>query len=130
MIKAGQNFLKTMQWDESEGKTRDDAFYRWSGLWRQRWPAEAFQHCLLHGSLAQHGLPADDRNLQKALVSCHVARNLKSEFNDQAWAGKVNDGGFVYTAAQGGNSMAGKEASGGLRSYASALRYISQGSKA
>jgi len=25
-IKAGQDFLKTMQWDESEGKTREDAF--------------------------------------------------------------------------------------------------------
>ena len=37
-------------------------------------------------------------------------QNLKSEFNDQAWSGKVNDGGFVYTAAQGGRSMAGKEA--------------------
>ena len=46
-------------------------------------------------------------------------QNLKSEFNDQAWAGKVNDGGFIYTAAQGGSSMAGKEANGGLRSYAS-----------
>ncbi len=46
-------------------------------------------------------------------------QNLKSEFNDQTWAGKVNDGGFIYTAAQGGSSMAGKEANGGLRSYAS-----------
>ena len=26
-------------------------------------------------------------------------QNLKSEFNDQPWADKVNDGGFIYTAA-------------------------------
>ena len=45
-------------------------------------------------------------------------QNLKSEFNDQAWAGKVNDGGFIYTAANGGSSVAGKAADGGLRSYA------------
>ena len=33
-IKAGQDFLKTMQWDETEGKTREDAFYGVRGLWR------------------------------------------------------------------------------------------------
>ena len=46
-------------------------------------------------------------------------QNLKSEFNDQPWAGKVNDGGFIYTAANGGSSLAGNEPGGGLRSYAS-----------
>ena len=49
-------------------------------------------------------------------------QNLKSEFNDQPWAGKVNDGGFVYTAAANGgeSSVAGKAVQdGGLRSYAS-----------
>ena len=70
-------------------------------------------------ALRDTGLPADDPNLQKALVFVSRCQNLKSEFNDQAWAGKVNDGGFIYTAAQGGSSMAGKEANGGLRSYAS-----------
>ncbi len=44
---------------------------------------------------------------------------MKSEFNDQAWAGKINDGGFMYTAANGGQSVAGKTDGGGLRSYAS-----------
>ena len=29
--RSGQNFLKTMQWDECEGKTRDDAFYGGAG---------------------------------------------------------------------------------------------------
>ncbi len=45
-------------------------------------------------------------------------QNKKSEFNDRAWAGKVDDGGFIYTAANGGSSVAGKTADGGLRSYA------------
>jgi squalene-hopene/tetraprenyl-beta-curcumene cyclase len=70
-------------------------------------------------SLRDTGLPADDPNLKKALIFVSRCQNLKSEFNDQAWAGKVNDGGFVYTAAQGGSSMAGKLPDGGLRSYAS-----------
>ena len=64
-------------------------------------------------------MPADDPSLKKALIFVSRCQNLKSEFNDQEWAGKVNDGGFIYTAANGGQSMAGKEADGGLRSYAS-----------
>ena len=46
-------------------------------------------------------------------------QNLKSEFNDQPWADKVNDGGFIYTASLGGSSVAGRTENGGLRSYAS-----------
>ena len=54
-------------------------------------------------ALRDTGLPADDPALQKALVFVSRCQNLKSEFNDQPWAGKVNDGGFVYTAANGGD---------------------------
>jgi squalene-hopene/tetraprenyl-beta-curcumene cyclase len=57
--------------------------------------------------------------LQKAIVFVSRCQNLKSEFNDQAWASKINDGGFIYTAANGGQSMAGDATGGGLRSYAS-----------
>jgi squalene-hopene/tetraprenyl-beta-curcumene cyclase len=119
VIKAGQNFLKTMQWDESEGKTRDDAFYGGAGYGGGNSRPDLSNTAFFMEALRDTGLPADDPNLQKALVFVSRCQNLKSEFNDQAWAGKVNDGGFVYTAAQGGGSMAGKEASGGLRSYAS-----------
>ena len=59
-------------------------------------------------ALRDTGLPADDPGLQKALVFVSRCQNLKSEFNDQPWAGKVNDGGFIYTAANGGSSVAGK----------------------
>jgi squalene-hopene/tetraprenyl-beta-curcumene cyclase len=45
---------------------------------------------------------------------------LESPLNDTPFASKLNDGGFYYTPAAGGDSMAGKdEATGGLRSYAS-----------
>jgi squalene-hopene/tetraprenyl-beta-curcumene cyclase len=119
VIKAGQNFLKTMQWDEGEGKTRDDAFYGGAGYGGGNSRPDLSNTAFFMEALRDTGLPADDPNLQKALVFVSRCQNLKSEFNDQAWAGKVNDGGFVYTAAQGGTSMAGKEANGGLRSYAS-----------
>ena len=119
VIKAGQDFLKSMQWDESEGKPRDDPFYGGAGYGGGNSRPDLSNTAFFMEALRDTGLPADDPNLQKALVFVSRCQNLKSEFNDQAWAGKINDGGFIYTAAQGGSSMAGKEANGGLRSYGS-----------
>jgi squalene-hopene/tetraprenyl-beta-curcumene cyclase len=119
-IKAGQEFLKSMQWDETEGKPRSDAFYGGAGYGGSNSRPDLSNTAFFIDTLRETGLPADDPNLQKAIVFVSRCQNLKSEFNDQPWSSKVNDGGFVYTAANGGQSMAGKTADGaGLRSYAS-----------
>jgi squalene-hopene/tetraprenyl-beta-curcumene cyclase len=118
-LKAGQDFLKTMQWDEGEGKTREDAFYGGAGYGGSNSRPDLSNTAFYIEALRETGLPADDPNLQKAVVFLSRCQNLKSEFNDQPWAGKINDGGFIYTAANGGQSMAGQSAGGGLRSYAS-----------
>jgi squalene-hopene/tetraprenyl-beta-curcumene cyclase len=118
-IKAGQEFLKSMQWDETEGKTREDTFYGGAGYGGRNSRPDLSNTAFFMEALRDTGLPADDPNLQKALVFVSRCQNLKSEFNDQPWAAKVNDGGFVYTAARGGETFAGKTADGGLRSYAS-----------
>jgi squalene-hopene/tetraprenyl-beta-curcumene cyclase len=118
-IKACQNFLKTMQWDESEGKTRDDSFYGGAGYGGKNSRPDLSNTAFLVEALRDTGLPADDPSLKKALVFVSRCQNLKSEFNDQPWSAKVDDGGFIYTAAQGGVSMAGTLSGGGLRSYAS-----------
>jgi squalene-hopene/tetraprenyl-beta-curcumene cyclase len=118
-VKAGQEFLKTMQWDESEGKSRDDAFYGGAGYGGTNSRPDLSNTAFFIEALRETGLPADDPNLQKAIIFVSRCQNLKSEFNDQAWAAKVNDGGFIYTAAKGGQTMAGEAPGGGLRSYAS-----------
>ena len=118
-IKAGQEFLKTMQWDESEGKTRNDAFYGGAGYGGTNSRPDLSNTAFFIDALRETGLSADDPNLQKAIVFVSRCQNLKSEFNDQPWASKINDGGFVYTAANSGQSMAGQSPGGGLRSYAS-----------
>src|SRR5205814_10703654 len=47
-------------------------------------------------------------------------RTLDGPYNTTPFAAKVNDRGFYYTPAAGGNSQAGNdEETGGLRSYAS-----------
>ncbi len=119
IIKASREFLKTMQWDESEGKTRENAFYGGAGYGGSNSRPDLSNTAFYMEALRETGLPADDPHLQKALVFISRCQNLNSEFNDQAWASKINDGGFVYTAANGGQSMAGKTDDGGLRSYAS-----------
>lgn len=119
LIKGGQQFLKTMQWDESEGKSRGSDFYGGAGYGGGNSRPDLSNTAFMMEALRDTGLPPDDPALQRALVFISRCQNLKSEFNDQAWAGKVNDGGFVYTAANGGLSIAAKNADGGLRSYAS-----------
>jgi squalene-hopene/tetraprenyl-beta-curcumene cyclase len=119
IIKGGQSFLKTMQWDESEGKDPSDPYYGGAGYGGRNNRPDLSNTAFMIEALRESGLPADDPALQKALRFVSRCQNLKSEFNDQPWAGKVNDGGFVYTAAQGGQSIAGEAEGGGLRSYGS-----------
>lgn len=117
-IKGGQDFLKRMQWDEAEGKNRDDAYYGGAGYGGKNDRPDLSNTSFMIEALRDTGLPADDPALQKALIFVSRCQNLKSEFNDQPWADKINDGGFIYTAAKGGQSFAGTTDDGGLRSYA------------
>ena len=52
--------------------------------------------------------------MKKALVFVSRCQNLESEYNTTQFAAKNPDGGFYYTPAAGGSSMAGKTADGGL----------------
>ncbi|MCA9166743.1 MAG: terpene cyclase/mutase family protein, partial [Planctomycetales bacterium] len=65
------------------------------------------------------GNDADSEAVQRALVFVSRCQNLPSSHNETEFAGKVQDGGFYYTPAAGGNSQAGSNPDGGLRSYAS-----------
>jgi squalene-hopene/tetraprenyl-beta-curcumene cyclase len=118
IIKGGQGFLKTMQWDEGEGKSQDNDYYGGAGYGGANSRPDLSNTAFMMEALRDTGLPADDPGLQKALLFVSRCQNKKSEFNDRPWAGKINDGGFIYTPANGGSSPAGKTADGGLRSYA------------
>ena len=119
VIKGAQGFLKSKQWDESEGKQPADPFYGGAGYGGNNSRPDLSNTSFMLDALHESGLPADDPAYKKALVFVSRCQNLKSEFNDQPWADDVNDGGFVYTAANGGSSVAGNVDGGGLRSYAS-----------
>ena len=65
-IKAGQQFLKTMQWDEGEGKTRDDAFYGGAGYGGSNSRPDLSNTAFFIEALRETGLPADDPSLEES----------------------------------------------------------------
>lgn len=120
VIRRGQEFLKNLQWQENKGKTPDSDYYGGAGYRGDGSRPDLSNTAFMIEALRETGLPPDDPNLRKALLFVSRCQNLESEFNDQPWAGKVNDGGFIYSAANGGESKAGEVpgVEGGLRSYA------------
>jgi squalene-hopene/tetraprenyl-beta-curcumene cyclase len=94
-------FLKRLQWDEGEGKSPKDDFYGGAGYDSKSRPDLSNTQFFLD-ALKDAGIPADDPALKKAALFVSRCQNLKGEGNDQPWAGKINDGSFIYTAATGG----------------------------
>lgn len=119
VVKGSQQFLRDKQWDEGEGKTPADPFYGGSGYGGRSNRPDLSNTTFMLEALRDSGVPPDDPAFRRAVVFISRCQNLDSEFNDQPWAKKVNDGGFIYTPANGGTSVAGPDENGGLRSYAS-----------
>ena len=118
VIRRAQGFLKGLQWGVGPKAAQSNPAYGGGGYGRHRRPDLSNTQFMLDG-LKASGLKPEDPAWQRALVFVSRCQNLKSEYNDQAWAGLVNDGGFIYTPVGGGESKAGKTATGGLRSYGS-----------
>jgi squalene-hopene/tetraprenyl-beta-curcumene cyclase len=110
-------FLKELQWDDGEGKPRSDNFFGGAGYDSKSRPDLSNTQFFME-ALAAAGVPKGDPAYEKALVFISRSQNLKSEFNDQPWAGKVNDGGFIYTPAGDPESKADEFTSYGSMTYA------------
>jgi squalene-hopene/tetraprenyl-beta-curcumene cyclase len=117
-IKKAVVFLKGIQWDADEGAQPDDAAYGGQGYGRSKRPDLSNTSFFLD-ALQSAGVPSDDPAFKNALVFVSRCQNLESEYNNTPFASKINDGGFYYTSAGGGASMAGNTPDGGLRSYGS-----------
>lgn len=117
-IARAEKFLRGLQWDETEGLKPEDAAYGGAGYGKSQRP-DLSNTTFLVEALKASGAKADDPALQKALKFVSRCQNLEGEHNNTPFPAKVNDGGFYYTPAAGGNSQAGQTENGGLRSYAS-----------
>ncbi|MFM7160371.1 MAG: prenyltransferase/squalene oxidase repeat-containing protein [Planctomycetaceae bacterium] len=118
LIANARDYLKQLQWDESEQLTPADYKYGGAGYGKSARPDLSNTSFLLD-ALKEAGVAEDDEVMKKVLVFVSRCQNLESEHNTTEFASRVNDGGFYYTPAAGGNSQAGTDAQGGLRSYAS-----------
>jgi squalene-hopene/tetraprenyl-beta-curcumene cyclase len=96
-------YLKKLQWDEGEGKSPQDPFYGGAGYDSHSRPDLSNTQMFLD-AMKDAGVSKDDPAMQRALVFISRCQNLKTEHNDQPWAGKINDGSFIYTAAGGGET--------------------------
>lgn len=118
LIKRADAFLRGLQWDESEGLKPEDPAYGGAGYGKHQRPDLSNTQFFLD-ALKAAGAKQDDPAFQKALRFVSRCQNLETEHNTTPFPAKVNDGGFYYTPAAGGNSQAGNTPNGGLRSYAS-----------
>lgn len=117
-INKAEGFLRGLQWDEGEGIESTDAFYGGGGYDSKQRPDMSNTQFLVD-ALKSAGVGEDDPAMQKILVFVSRAQNLESQHNTLPFAGKVNDGGFIYTPAKGGESKAGTTPDGGHVSYGS-----------
>ncbi len=120
VIGDATKFLKKLQWDEDEGKDPKDDFYGGAGYDSKSRPDLSNTQFFLD-ALKAAGIPKDDPALKKALIFVSRCQNLKGEHNDQPWAGKINDGSFLYSAAAGGATKVTDQPldDGGLPGYGS-----------
>lgn len=118
VIGDATKFLKKLQWDEDESKTRDNDFYGGAGYDSKSRPDLSNTQIFLDALVAA-GIDKNDAALQKAVVFVSRCQNLKGEYNQAPWAAKINDGSFVYSAANGGQTKADTTADGGLVGYGS-----------
>ena len=118
VLKKAEAFAKGIQRDEDEGIDPSDPSYGGAGYGRHKRPDLSNTSFMLD-ALKELGRGPEDEAIQKALIFVSRTQNLESPANDTGHAEKVNDGGFYYTPANGGESQAGVNPDGGLRSYAS-----------
>lgn len=120
VIKDAASFLKKLQWDDGEGKTPRDDFWGGAGYDSKSRPDLSNTQYFLDALVAA-GVPKDDPAFKKAAVFVSRCQNLKGETNDQPWAGKIDDGTFIYSTAAGGETKVQDRANddGSLPGYGS-----------
>lgn len=117
-IKKAEGFLRELQWDQGEGIESSDTAFGGGGYGSHQRPDLSNTQYLIE-ALREAGVKEDDPAMERVRVFVSRTQNLESKANDTKFAGLVNDGGFYYTPAAGGDSKAGTTENGGLRSYGS-----------
>lgn len=118
IIGDATKFLKQLQWDDGEGKKPEDDFFGGAGYDSKSRPDLSNTQFFLD-ALAAAGTAKDDPAFRKAAIFVSRCQNLKTEHNQMPWAGKINDGSFIYSAAGGGSTKTSDAADAPLTGYGS-----------
>jgi squalene-hopene/tetraprenyl-beta-curcumene cyclase len=118
VISDAVRFLKKLQWDEEEGKKPDSDYYGGAGYDSQSRPDMSNTQFFAE-AMVTAGIAKDDPAMKRMLIFASRCQNLKGEHNDQPWAGLINDGSFIYSAAGGGQTKSDTLPNGGLIGYGS-----------
>jgi squalene-hopene/tetraprenyl-beta-curcumene cyclase len=100
-IARAAGYLRKAQTGADDGKKPDDPNYGGFGYGPGTRSDLSNTHFVLD-SLKVAGTSPDDPVYKRAVVFVSRMQNLKSEFNDQPWAGTINDGSFIYVLPQPG----------------------------
>lgn len=122
LLKKADAYVKSNQWGPTGERVADpsDVKYGGAGYGRTGDRPDLSNTSFFLDALKATGNAADSEAMQRALIFVSRCQNLEGPHNTTPFAAKLNDGGFYYTPAAGGNSQAGNDdATGGLRSYAS-----------
>lgn len=120
VIDSAAKYVRSLQYDE--GLTEQDPKYGGAGYDKPspKGRPDLSNTQFMVDALLAAGVSKDDPTIKKALVFIGRSQNLKSEFNNQPFAGKTTDedrGGFVYNLLDQDNEKSDKRtAAGGLRS--------------
>ena len=117
-IKKAEMFLRGLQWDKGEGIESSDPAWGGGGYGSHQRPDMSNTQYLIE-ALKAAGVKEDDEAMLNIKTFVSRTQNLETSANDTKFAGLINDGGFYYTPAAGGDSKAGMTENGGLRSYGS-----------
>lgn len=115
IISSADKYLRGLQVSEARGVGKEDLSFGGGGYGEKRRP-DLSNTAFLVEALKSAGASSDDQALKDALVFVSRCQNLESEFNTAPLAAKVNDGGFYYSVAGGGQGPESADGKG-LRSY-------------
>ena len=112
LIQESVEWLRTTQWDEGESVPREKDWYGGSGYGSRGRPDLSNTQMMLD-ALHDARVSPDDPAVQRAMLFVTRTQNLTST-NPAEWAQRgSNDGGFVYTPANNGESFASEDAGEG-----------------
>ena len=118
-IAKAEKYLRKLQWGNDGSIDASDIKYGGAGYGRSGDRPDLSNTYYFMEALEAAGAKKDDPAIQKAVYFLSRCQNLETEHNTTKFSTLVNDGGFYYTPAGGGNSAAGNTPNGGLRSYGS-----------